>query len=173
MSDTTITTPINSNFLSPNNFKFILKRAPTVEFFIQNISIPGIRLQNIKIGTPLIKFPVTGEHLDFDDLRINFKIDENMANFLELYDWVTGIGKLTFDGYKALKSNDIYTGKSIYSDISVIVLDSHKNPNVEIIFKDTLINNLGGFELQTDVAGINYLESTASFEYVSYSVTKL
>ena len=38
-------TPSNRNFLSPLNFKFTIKKAPHVNFFIQKVNVPQIILK--------------------------------------------------------------------------------------------------------------------------------
>jgi hypothetical protein len=35
-------TPENKNFLSPLNFRFQIKKAPHVNFFVQSVNIPAI-----------------------------------------------------------------------------------------------------------------------------------
>ena len=86
-------TPQNLNFLSPINFKFMLKRAPHVNFFIQKINIPGLSLPTIDVSNPLIKVPYAGDHLNYEELNISFKVDEDLQNYMEINTWLKSIGK--------------------------------------------------------------------------------
>ena len=45
-------TPENKNFLSPLNFRFQIKKAPNVNFFIQKVNIPQIELPQVDTPNP-------------------------------------------------------------------------------------------------------------------------
>jgi len=85
----------NKSLLSPLSFEFQLKRAPHVEFFIQAVRTPGLSLPSIPMPSPHLRIPRAGEHIDYDDLSIDFKVDENFQNYLEIHDWLRGLGKPT------------------------------------------------------------------------------
>ncbi len=82
----------NKNFLSPLNFKFSLKRAPHVNFFIQAVNLPGLSLPEIDVSNPLIRVPYAGDHLLYDELQITYKVDENLRNYMELHEWIRALG---------------------------------------------------------------------------------
>ena len=50
-------TPSNKNFLSPLNFKFAIKRSPHVNFFIQKVNIPDIKLNPTVYPNPMVNIP--------------------------------------------------------------------------------------------------------------------
>jgi len=55
-------TPTNPNFLSPLNFKFSIKRAPHINFFIQKIGIPSLSLPTYESPNPFVKIPEPGNY---------------------------------------------------------------------------------------------------------------
>ncbi len=166
-------TPTNKNFLSPLNFKFIMKRAPHVNFFIQKITIPGIELPTVMVPSPVIRVPEPGDHLDFEELGITFRVDEDLKNYLEVQNWLRAVGKLTYDSYKDLKTTPNYIGESLKSVISVTVLTSYKNPNYEIIFEDAFPIRVSGLTFDTTLEDVNYLEAEASFRFTKYEIRKI
>jgi len=161
------------NFLSPLNFKFQLKRAPNLNFFVQKVNIPGLSLPNIDVNNPLIRTPYSGDHLLFDELSITYKVDENLDNYMEIHNWIRALGKPSFQEYKNLKTKLAYTGESLCSDISITILTSYKNPNYEILFTDAFPISLNGVDFNTINEDINYVETTATFKYTTYTIKKV
>lgn len=51
--------PDNINFLSPLGFKFVLARAPNLNFFVTDVNLPSITLGFIETPTPfkILEFP--------------------------------------------------------------------------------------------------------------------
>lgn len=164
------TTPVN--FLSPINFKFQIKRAPNVNFFIQKVNIPGLSLQSIDVINPLLRVPYAGDHVMYEELSITFKIDENLQNFLEIFNWIKGEGKQTQAEYKTLASAPIFTGQGLRSEISLSILTNKRNPNWEIVFHDAFPISITSLNFDSSLEDINYLEATAQFRYTYYDINK-
>ena len=167
-------TPANKNFLSPLGFKFQIKKAPHVNFFIQQVNIPSIFLQPVETGNPFVNIPFPGEHLKFGELKISFKVDEDLKNYLEIYNWIRALGKPeNYDQYKTIQDKPIVSGDGIYSDISLIVLSSSKMANYEIIFVDAypvLINDLSFNSIDTDVS---YVNASVTFKYTHFTISDI
>lgn len=162
----------NRNFLSPLGFKFILQKAPAVEYFIQTINIPSIALGTANVPTPFVRLPMAGDHLEFGELSVSFKIDEDMKNYLEIYNWLKGIGfPDSFDQYKAIANTA--TNDGIYSDATLIVLTSSKNPNMEIRFKNMFPVSLDPVQFDTTQTDVEYVSTTATFKYQSFDIVTL
>ena len=161
------------NFLSPLNFKFKLKRAPNLNFFIQKIDVPGLALPNVDSPNPFLTYPVPGDHLSYDDLIITFKVDENLENYMEIQNWIRGLGRPFPDQYKILESNPVTTGESLRSDISVTILTSSKQPNYELVFIDAYPVRLSGFEFDTTADDVNYIQASVTFKYQIYDINKI
>jgi len=166
-------TPTNKNFLSPLNFRFQVKKAPHVNFFIQKVNIPEIRIRNTAANNPFVQIPYSGEHIDYGALDIVFKVDEDLQNYLELHNWLLGLGKPeNFEQYKNLEDKPSYTGDGLVSDISVMILSSTKLPNYEVTYVDAFPVSLSGLSFNTNDTDVNYLEATASFKYTYYNINK-
>lgn len=165
--------PTNKNFLSPLNFKFIMKRAPHVNFFIQKITIPSISVPPAVTSNPFLAIPYSGEHLDYDELQISFKVDEDLKNYMEIQNWLRGTGKQSFEQYKDLATNSRLTGDSLKSEISLTVLSSAKRPNYEIVFEDAFPISISGITFDASSEDISYLEADARFRYTKYEITKI
>lgn len=175
-------TPTNRNFLSPLNFKMVLQRAPLVSFFLQAFSLPGLTFEGatMYMPTPFVKVPLPGDHLNYAPLTVSFAVDEDMKNYLQIFDWITAIsGPTTITPGEPNLSygidNSISTDplSTIRSDVKILVMSSSKNPNIEITFRDAFPSALGELAFSTTASSVNYLESTVTFEYLKYEIVKL
>jgi hypothetical protein len=167
-------TPENRNFLSPLNFKFTIKKAPHVNFFVQKVNIPQIDLRSPIAPNEFVKAPYPGDHVDFSQLDITFKVDEDLQNYLELHNWIKGLGfPETYDQYKELVTKPSWTGEGIYSDISVMALSSTKMANYEIVFVDAYPVRLSEIVFESTDTDVNYITASASFDYTYYTITKV
>ena len=167
-------TPVNKNFLSPLNFQFQLKRAPYLNFFIQSITLPAISITFAEIPSPTLAIPYSLGHLNYDNLEITFKIDEDFQNYMEIHDWLRSLGQLdTALGYKTLQNNSKTTGDTLRSDITLIINDALKNPNYEVTFVDCFPLALGQASFQTTDDTVNYVTASAVFKYAYFNIVKL
>ena len=86
------TQPDNNNFLSPLGCRFIVKKLPLVNFYCQSASFPSVSLQETETPNPLVRIPLAGTKLTYAPLDIRFRVDEDMKNYLEIYNWMQGLG---------------------------------------------------------------------------------
>ncbi len=166
--------PSNKNFLSPLGFKFLIKKAPYVNFFAQQVNIPSITLQSPEPNNPFVRTPIPGEHLTFGELRVTFKVDEDLKNYLEVQNWIKGLGKPeNFAQYAALQDQPKWTGEGVYSDISVVILSSTKMANFEATFVDAFPVFLSDLVFNTVDENVNYISASATFKYTYYTITNI
>ena len=175
--------PTNTNFLSPLGFTFAIKKTPNVNYFVQSATIPNITLGQSDVQTPFTKLPVPGDHIDFGTFNISFRVDEDMKNYKELYDWIVAIGfPDNFDQFKSVApargkfGGNVYnptSGAGVYSDASLIILNSVKRPNIEFTFKDLYPVSLSDIMLDTKYTDVDYVEGNCTFAYRSFSMKYL
>ena len=167
--------PTNRNFLSPLNFRMVLQKAPLLNFFLQSASIPGLSFAgNISMPTPLLDIPIPGERLVYSPLTVSFMVDEDLTNYLEIFNWMVSLSAKPlepFASYQAEKAIEPDVNKRARSDIKLLILTSSKNPNIEITFEDAFPYQLGELNFNSTSSGVNYLETAVTFEYVKYSIT--
>ena len=167
-------TPINKNFLSPLNFKFTIKKAPHVNFFIQKVGVPEMVLPAPVATNPMVNIPYPGDHIKYGDLSFTFKVDEDLQNYLEIHNWLRALGKPTdYEEHKVISEKALVTGDGIFSDISLMVLSSTKMANYEVVFVDAHPISLSGLTFNTTDTDVNYIEASASFKYVYYDINNI
>lgn len=163
------------SFLTPINFKLQIRKLPTFEAYVQKVEFPGIQTgQTQGLKNPFQTLNVPGEHMTFDELKATFKLDEDMDNYLEIFEWIQGIGKPTdFAQYAALAGTEIGSGQGVQVDGNLILLNSTNQPNVKFNFIDLYPVNLSGFELDYTVENVPYLTSVVTFSYRQYTYERL
>ena len=179
-------TPIeNRNFLSPVGFKFALKRVPKVAFFCNQANIPDLTLGIAEQPTYLKNIPVPGDKLEFGDLNLRFLVDEDLGNYMEIQNWLRGLGFPENAGeFADLEESDpMYqaggfgqfqrTGKKIYSDGTLQILSSNLVPKFQVVFKDLFPYSLTTMQFDATDTDIEYFTADVSFKYTIYGLTDL
>jgi len=163
-----VTEPTNKNFLGQTGFKLVLDRAPTVTYFCQNVPIPSIQLNTTTINTPLIDYTRPGTKLQFSPLSLTFRVDEDMVNYIEIYNWLIGIGAPSKTEqrrlYEATSVNN-----NIFSDATLFVLSSKYNPNLKIKFHNMFPESISELQFSSTVTDIDYLEASIIFQYTLFT----
>jgi hypothetical protein len=166
-------TPENKNFLNPNNFRFTIKKAPHVNFFIQRVNLPSMDLPDTNMPTPFVKIPYPGEHIIYGPLTITFKVDEDLRNYMEIQNWLSALGKpLDFNQYANIERIPLMTGDGITTDISLSILSSAKEPNYEVTYMDAFPVSISELTFNTTNVDVNYIEATATFKFLNYKIVK-
>ena len=160
--------PTNINQLNVVSFETNFLRMPGVNYFCQRVSIPGINLSNTILSTPYANIPIEGDVLEFEDLTIGFIVDEDMQNYLELYNWLKSIGfPEKFPQYDNETS-------SIKSDVNKLIHTNKSNPNYSIVFKDVFPISLGTIAFDTNATALDPIVINAGFKYSgAFTVNKL
>ncbi len=179
-------TPIeNRNFLSPVGFKFALKRVPKVAFFCNQANIPDLTLGIAEQPTYLKNIPVPGDKIEFGDLNLRFLVDEDLGNYMEIQNWIRGLGfpdtLLEFDELE--KSDPMFrgggfgqfarSGDKIYSDGTLQILSSNLVPQFQVVFKDLFPYSLTTLSFDATDTDIEYFTADVSFKYTIYGLTDL
>lgn len=158
--------PTNQNFLSPLSFKFTISKLPHVSFFVQTVKLPNISLPPIEMETPYKNLPFIGDKLIFSDFQITFLVDEDMKNYNEIFNWLSGVAfPESYDQYKQIKERSVVKNDGLSSDASLIITTSSMNPNIEIVFTRAFPSSLSEIIMNTMDQTVDYVTATASFRY--------
>lgn len=161
---------LTQQFLSPLEFRFSINRLPKTNFFVQRVSLPSLNLSSINQPTPFHTPKRTGHTMTFGELSVTFKVDEDMNNYREIFDWMVGLGfPRDFREYSNLERSD----ESLYSDASFIIMSSQKNPSILFKFINLFPTSMGGIEFDTTQDDVVYTDLTVDFAYDSFTVERL
>jgi len=166
--------PTQKNFLPGNNFKFLMRRAPNVQWFCQTVNLPNLLAPETKEPNPFMGRHMPGGAVDHESLMISFKVAEDMANYLEIFNWLIAItDSKDFDGYRILHAEPPYSDKGLRSEIVVTVLNSNKQPAFEIVYHDCFPVDLYGWTFDTTLTDTDYPICRARFEYQYFEINPI
>jgi hypothetical protein len=167
----------NRNFLSTLGFKFTITRAPKVAYFSNNANIPDLTLGVVNQPNYLNDIPVPGDKIEFADFTLKFLVDENLENYMEIQNWMRGLGfpESLQEIYDLQKTKSKYENPpksqmNIYSDGTLIVYNSNQNYNFEVRFKSLFPYKLSSLQFDSTVPDNQYFSADVSFKYMMYNI---
>ena len=151
---------INKSILNRNNFRLLVDKIPTVEYYVRTVNIPGVQfgetVQSAGVGLDAF-FP--GDKATFDTLEVSFLVDEDLGNFIEIYNWIDSIVPLSdpalygsFTGTARDNRNrlaSVDNDLNQYSDITLVINTNKNIPNRYIRFHECFPTALGSIELES------------------------
>ena len=169
--------PDNTQFLSPLGFNFMIKKLPNTNYFVQSVNVPSVQATDVVMPTPFTNIPTIGDRLNYSEFQLSFKVDEDMTNYIELYDWLLQLHfPEDFAQSKNIyqKQNNVdFLADGPYSDATLTILNSAMNPNKEVIFEDCYPIALSDLQFSTTAASVDYIECQATFRYRMFRILNM
>jgi hypothetical protein len=170
----------NKNFLSPTGFKFTLTRTPQVAFFCNQANIPDLTLGVVEQPSYTKMLPTPGDIIEFGDLSLRFLVDEDLQNYMEIQNWIRGLGFPERLGQFAelqrsglVQGNYVNDRQNIYSDGTLQILTSSQIANFEVTFQDIFPYSLSTMTFDATSTDIQYFTADVSFKYTIYNISDL
>lgn len=168
------TQPENKSFLSPTGFRFQVQKLPHVNYFCTNAQIPDLTMGQIDTLTNTFsKLPIPGDKLSFSPLNLRFRIDEDLKNYREIYDWMIGLGYPDNFGQRAVIERQSASVGEVYSDATLIVTTASYNPNIEVKFVDLYPISLSSVEFDIEKTDVEYAQADVQFAYRKFELTSI
>ncbi len=170
----------NRNFLSPNGFRFALRRSPQAAFFCNQANIPDMTLGVATQATYLKDIPVPGDKIEFGDLNLRFLVDEDLGNYMEIQKWIRGLGYPdSLNEFELLEAQAEVFGRytkdqdNIYSDGTLSILSSNLVPKFQIFFRNLFPYSLSTMTFDATQTDQEYFTADVSFKYAIYTITDM
>lgn len=164
---------VNKNFLSPIGYRFLVKKLPFTNFFVQKVNLPGVSVGTIGVPTPFKEVPIAGDHIRYNELVLTFRVDEDLQNWIELYNWIRGEAVFDYSEYAELSTQVKGSGEGLVSDFSLFIETSKKNPNYNVTFIDGFPTTLTDLSFDIMNESVDYLEATVVFKYNYHTINKV
>lgn len=170
--------PIQS-YLKPNSSKFILARAPNITWTCQSTNLPVMNLGSAMQQTSFVDIPHPGDKVSYEELSIKFLINEDLSNYLEIYNWMVQLGT-PYSGEQwdttirnritAFNAEDY---NNVFSDGALLILNSNNRPIVKVVFQDLFPISLEALEFDITSGGMEYFTGNAIFKYKLFTVESI
>ena len=164
----------NRNFLSGVAFKFNLAKFPKVDFFSNSARIPELNLELTTQPSYLKNIDVPGERLNYGDFTLRFLVDENMENYISVYDWLTGLGfpETTKEFADLIKDKDGQRdAKEAFCDGTLRILNSNFREVAKVKFNDLFPTSLTSLDFDATNTDVQYFTAEATFKYTLYKIS--
>lgn len=170
--------PDNMNQLMDNKFAFRILKLPNIEFWTQTVNIPGLSMESIIRWNVFNKTHYGPTKLEYSNFTLEFLVDEELKNYLELENWLRGIAAPEeFKEHSEFLSDNrlvaprgVLPPATIYSDARLLISSNSNTPNHEIVFQDLFPVSLSGLTFTVGNDTINHSKATAEFVYRQYKI---
>ena len=173
----------NRNYLAPTGFQFNVSRAPKVTYFGNQVNIPSLTLGIANQPSYLKDIPRPGEKIDFEDLTLTFLVDEDLSNYMEIQNWIRGIGfPESLDQIYDFQQDDTLTvmnkalknqGINLYSDGSLLILNNVNLPKFKVTFDGMFPYSLSTLTFDATQSDLEYFTAQVSFKYNIYNIVTI
>jgi len=166
----------NRNFLSPVGFKLKINKCPKVDFLATGCNLPGLTLGTAIQSTYLKDIDRPGDKLVFGDLSIRFLVDEDLKNFMEIQNWMRGLGypesldQIRKFGETGNRAMDQRGEERLYSDGTMTILNSSLVSNFLIKFQGLFPYSLTTLSFDATDTDVEYFTAEVTFKYTIYNI---
>ena len=162
--------PQNTNPLQATTFLLTFDRTGAVPYFCQSVNIPGVSVGQAPINFPSLDVYSPGNKITYNNLNINFMVDEGMVGWQNLHDWFRSIADPTsFDVRNSLTKQQNATKSTKlqqYSDGSLTLLSNLNNPLLRVNFINMFPISISDIQLSTQESADTVLTADASFIFM-------
>ena len=165
--------PENLNDLQTNKFIVVFDRIPTVAFKCVRVNLPGVSADSPDHITPSRDAPLPGTKFTYDMFTMDFIVDEDLKNWLEIYRWInhyTG-AQVPTDYQKLRRERAIGDVRPQYSSCSLQIKTDLNHPNICVHFNLMFPVKLSGIQFDSTITDISPIVATATFGYTDYDIS--
>jgi len=175
--------PANQNPAQTTKFRLNFDRLPYLTFFCMSVNLPGVSYPEVARATPFSDIPIPGDKIKYEELSINFMVDEDYRSWLSVHDWIRGVTfPTTFDEYKNLRNQlrssplsqlNAQTDRPQYSDATLTIYTNMNNPNIRVKFRDCFPISLSSIVFNTQDNADVIITGQAAFRFAWYDIERL
>lgn len=154
----------NTNYLSSNRATLQISGLEDVNFNITGFNLPDVTVDAVEVPTRFNPGKEANNRVTFSDLTVEFLVDEDLQNWISVFDWMTELGMPKEHNYRGFKQR--------FSDATLIIYSSHNNPIVKFKFVEVFPNNLSGINFTEKDSETVMISATATFSVLYYEVIK-
>lgn len=165
-------------------FKMQFDKIPNLTYLSYNVTIPGISLGEITIGNQVIDYKVPGDKLTYEPLVLNFIVQENLKNWIEIHDWLTGLGHpnetAEYKRFVEGKAPGMHPSartktekQNKYGDAQLFILSNKLNPIIKVTFIDAWPVSLSPLTYDASMTNSEPTTCDVTMNYTNYRIESL
>ena len=121
--------------------------------------------------------PRAGDMMEFEDFNLRFLVDEDLKNYMEIQNWMRGMGfpeslqqiydwQNSNESFEAQRDSDL----NIYSDGTLLLNTSNDNVNYQVVFQTMFPYRLSALNFDATNTDEEYFTAEVSFKYSMYNI---
>jgi hypothetical protein len=159
--------PKSLNPMQLNEYKMVLHRTPHLVYFCQAVNLPGLQSTPLSQPSPFATdIKIVPGKITHDDLTVKFIVNEDMSNWLEIYDWLKTITPINTFKNQIPPNQE----QNRYSDMSIIVMNSKSSGILNFTYTNCFPISIGGLDLDSSISDINPAVASVTFGYTGFTV---
>ena len=165
----------NPNYLNTQTFQFNIPKCPSMASFVQTVTLPPISFGEVIAATPFVDRKEAGDKIIYSALTVSFALDEDMLTWLEVYDWIRGVGfPQSYSEYRNFPQRGVkLVGDEVYCDGKLLIYNNQSKPMYEVTFINMFPLALGDIPFSPTEASDEVITTTAAFQFTDYTIKKL
>ena len=147
-----------------NKFSLTIEKFRHVKYKCQTVSLPGLNSTVLNQGYSTNNIKLLSNKLEYEDLTVTFIVDEDLKNYLEVYNWLLGMTapetqqqmrEFVSSQRNRRNTQGKLTYKDAESDGTLIIKTNHAIPIYRIKFYNMKPFAISGLQFQfTDNAEV-------------------
>lgn len=158
--------PQSDNQLLETYFMFNMTKVPNMTYFCQRVNLPALNLEGIeqpsRYGARIFK---AGDAYNHEDLTVEFLVDEEMKNWLEIHDWLRSAAN--YKDTKEFVGEDVFT-----TGAELMILNSSYQPQLVVEFSNVIPTSIGGLQFDSTTEDPQAITATATFKFTTYDIIR-
>jgi hypothetical protein len=169
--------PQNVNYLQSTKYLLTFDRIGSTQYFCQSVNIPGVSIGQAPINTPMLDIYAPGNKISYNQLNIDFAVDEALDSWQQIHNWFRSIASPESFGERKTLSDaqNQYKayGQKGYSDATLTVLNNLNNPVLRVNFINAFPISLSDIQFDTKMTADDIIYATATFVFDYHNIEKL
>lgn len=150
----------NYNPAYNTNYRLEFVDSPHLNFFIQNVSLPGIDAIGVETPYRGNQGFFQADRIDYDPLNVSFLIDEEFENYLFLFSWMKR--------YVEKESPKMYM-----RDATLHILTGNKTSNLIVNYYGMFPQTIGAIDFDSSTTDTSPIMCNATFRYQYYTIERI
>lgn len=156
-------TDVSLNYTSRNRGTLTFPDLGSLTLTLTKFPIPGVQLPPVEVPSPFYQKKLYGDKLLFETFNVEFRVDENLTNWISLYKWMRGLG--------APETKDEFSERELTEiDAELTVYNSHNNEIAKFKFIEVVPTYLSSIDFDEAITQTEPIFCTLQMEYLRYDI---
>jgi len=137
-----------------------------LEWFAQSVDHPSVGLpQSNASYSRVTDVPLPGDKLEFPEVTFNVILDENMAAYTEVYDWMKRLVETKYTP----QSESTELRPPSECDITLLILNSNNRTQKSFVYRNAFPTNIGNIPMAAESEPVP-MSIPISFQYTYFDL---